>query len=117
MADTANAKRLERFTILEMGRALDPSPEELATRVVDLAIDKEGFTVLEMGRALGPSPEELATRIVEPLINDGPVVDPVPGEVRTLVSELAAAVAALDARTRRAALAYIAAELPKRTAG
>ena len=53
---------------------------------------RQRLTVLEMGGPLNPSPEELATRVIEPLINEGPVCDPpqpaVPAEVPPLVARL-----------------------------
>lgn len=107
----------QKFTMLEPVRANNPSPEELATRIVDLAFDNYRFTMLEPVRANNPSPEELATRIVEPLINDGPVCDPVPPAVLSLVAELAKVVDTLDDCGRAAALAHISAKFPKRTAG
>ena len=53
-----------------------------------------------------PSPEELATRIVEPLINVGPAEPPaVPPAVRDIIAQAAAAVRALEPIARAAAVA------------
>jgi hypothetical protein len=78
---------------------------------------KERFTMLEMGGPTNPSPEELATRVVDALINDGPVFDPVPPAVLSLVAELVKVVDALDERGQRLARGHISARLLKRTAG
>jgi hypothetical protein len=93
--------------MVEMGRPTNPSPEELASRVGDIAF-KERFTMLPPVGPVDPSPEELATRIVEPLINTGPLIDPppamVPPAVESLLTQLAAAIEPLDARARAAAI-------------
>ncbi len=81
----------------------------------------ERFTMLEPVGPNNPSPEELATRIVEPLINGDPVSDPpptaaVPPAVDTLLAQLAAAIEPLDAPARAAALSSMT-ELARRLAG
>jgi hypothetical protein len=119
MADEPKPRRGERFTMLEPMGPNNPSPEELATRVVDIAF-KERFTMLEPMGPNNPSPEELATRVVEPLINDGPVFDPppaaVPPAVDNLLTQLAAAIQPLDAPARAKTLKYISTELARRLA-
>jgi hypothetical protein len=82
---------------------------------------KERFTMLEPSGPTNPSPEELATRVVEPLINDGPVLTEsptaVPAAVRTLLAQLVGAVGALDPKARAAAVDYAVKELTNRRAG
>lgn len=46
MANTPDPKRAERFTMLEPRGPNNPSPEELATRIVQTVVN-ERFTMLE----------------------------------------------------------------------
>lgn len=101
MADKPSAGRKVRVTFLEPVRALAPTPEELATRVVSSAF-KERVTFLEPVRALDPSPEELATRVA-PLINVEPPA--IPPAVSDIIAQAAAAVRALEPDARAAAVA------------
>jgi hypothetical protein len=121
MADEPKPKRSRKigFTVLEMGAPLNPSPEELASRRVEISF-RQPITVLEMGAPLNPSPEELATRRVEPLINGDPVTpEPpaVPPVVQSMIVQLADAVGALEPAVRAAAINQAVAELTKRLAG
>lgn len=101
------------FAVLEMGAPLDPTPEELASRRVDISF-RQPVTVLEMGAPLDPSPEELAARAVGPRVNvtpDGSAA--IPPAVQSMIVQLADAIGALEPRTRAAAVA----ELTRRLAG
>jgi hypothetical protein len=120
MADEPKPRQKERFTMLEPSGPLNPSPEELATRVVDIAF-KDRFTMLEPCGPNNPSPEELATRVIEPLINEGPVCDPpqpaVPTTVLSLVAHLFEEIGKHDPKARAAALDFVLNEVNKRRAG
>ena len=97
MADKPSSPQKVRFTLLEMGAPLDPSPEELASRRVDIVF-KQPFTMLD---PVGPN-------------NPSPAVPPA---VQTLLAPLADAIGALDPGTRAAAVDYVVTELTKRLAG
>ena len=120
MSDQSKVPAGERFTMLEPRGPNTKLPGSETWPTVGLRI-MERFTMLEPCAPLNPSPEELATRVVDGLFDVDPVTPskpaPLPPVVLNLVAELSAAVAALDARGRAAALAYISTELPRRTAG
>ena len=82
---------------------------------------KERFTMLEPSGPINPSPEELATRVVEPLINGCPVESEPPTAlspaVQSLLAQLTGALDALNESDRAVALNCITAELTKRLAG
>ena len=114
MGDAPKPERAERFTMLEPRGPNNPPPGSESWPVVEPVI-YERFTMLEPSGPINPSAEELATRVVEPLINGCRVTTPL--DLRSLVWQLATAIAALDEGERRAALDYLSAELSRRLAG
>jgi hypothetical protein len=114
MPEKPKPSRTERFTMLEPKGPNNPSPEELATPVVEMCVGQR-FTMLEPKGPNNPSPEELATPVVEMRINDAPPA--VPPAVQSLIVQLADAISALDPGPRSAAVDSAVAELTKRAAG
>lgn len=70
---------------------------------------KERFTMLEPKGPNNPSPEELATRVVEPIINGCLPPEPpaVPPSVQTMIAQLADVIGALAPGPRAAAVAEL----------
>lgn len=109
----------QRFTMLEPKGPNTTQSGSESWPVVELQL-KQRFTLLEPRGPVPPlTPEELAAPVARGF-SDPPASAPddtLPLPVRAAFEELAFALRSLSAAERGAALDYIAAELPKRTAG
>lgn len=109
----------QRFTMLEPKGPNTPQSGSESWPVVELQL-KQRFTLLEPCEPVPPlTPEELAAPVARGFSDPrtGVATDALPPPARAAFEELAFALRSLSDADRVAALDYIAAELPKRTAG